>query len=167
MSYCELCGRLIPTKSLAKTVVLEGATLTICLNCYQRLVRQGRVREVRQETSKSARSTRRSSYRSRRVPKRILYEEYEVVPDYAKRIREARMRMGWSTKVLAEKVREKENVIKRIEAGRLVPSIELARRLERVLRIKLLEPVVEETSYTAESTSEDYYTIGDLIRIKK
>ncbi len=161
--YCEMCGREITSERLARTVVVEGATIRVCLSCYQRLLKQGKVQEIK-TVSKPVGTRKR--FGERRVSRRIFYEEYEVVQDYAKRIREARTRMGWSTKVLAEKVREKENVIRRIEAGRLVPPIDLARRLERVLHIKLLEPVVEETTYRTRSSDKDYFTIGDLIRIK-
>ncbi len=162
--YCELCGREVPDERLCKTVVVEGAVLKVCPRCYERLVKQGRAREYRPQPRPQP---IRRKPRPRSIPRRILMEEYDIVPDYAKRIRQARERMGWSTRVLAEKVREKENVIKRIEAGRLTPSIELAQRLERVLHIKLLEPIAEESSVGYSSSSdEDYFTIGDLIRIK-
>lgn len=166
--YCELCGREVNDVRMIKTIVIEGAVLRVCPQCYNRLIKQGKVREHRQSITTSPQIPRERTRRKvRRIPKRLLMEEYEVVSDYAKRIRQARERMGWSTRVLAERVREKENVIKRIEAGRLIPSIELARKLERVLHIKLLEPVVDEyTGYTSSRSDEDYFTIGDLIKIK-
>ncbi len=164
--YCELCGREVFDERQCRTVVVEGAVLRVCPQCYNRLVKQGKAVEYR-VTVMPRQTIRTRTRKPRSIPKRILMEEYEVVPDYAKRIRQARERMGWSTRVLAEKVREKENVIKRIEAGRLTPSIELARRLERVLHIRLLEPVVDEYSgYSRGSGEEDYFTIGDLIKIK-
>jgi putative transcription factor len=96
-------------------------------------------------------------------------ERYEVVPDYAEIIRRARERLGWSHKVLAEKVRESERTIKRIEAGELVPTIDLARRLEKVLGVKLLEPVVEEDYAEAGSRSRRrfYLTLGDIAEIRE
>lgn len=73
--------------------------------------------------------------------------------------------------MLAEAVKEGENVIKRIEAGRLVPSIDLARRLEQVLGIKLLEPVVESTFESYQSFSRSRVskelTLGDIVAIRK
>ncbi len=171
--YCELCGRLVTDERMLKTVVVEGAVLHVCIYCYRRLAKQGKIMEekplARKYVSKSRVKSVQKTVGGRTMVRksRIPYEEYEIVPDYAKRIREARMRMGWSTKVLADKVREKENVIKRIESGKLMPSIELARRLERILHIKLLEPVVEETTYTGSKGGEDYFTIGDLIRVSK
>jgi putative transcription factor len=62
---------------------------------------------------------------------------------------------------------EKETVLKRVEQGRLRPSIDLARRLERALGIKLLEPVVDEEKGKFESQEEDGITLGDVVNIRK
>ncbi|WFO75607.1 TIGR00270 family protein [Desulfurococcaceae archaeon MEX13E-LK6-19] len=169
--YCEMCGREIPDERLCKTIVVEGALLRVCPSCYSRLAKQKHAVEQKPIQSSRASSLTRNREREKkwvraRIPKRLLEEEFDIVPDYGRRIREARQRLGWSTKVLAEKVREKENVIKRIESGKLKPSIDLARRLEKVLHIKLLEPVVEESTDISFKGDEDYFTIGDLIKIK-
>lgn len=167
---CELCGREV-SEALCKTITIEGATLRVCPTCYSRLLKNKRNSVVSEQKTTLYHIRQGSSHElgrkwSRaRIPKRILEEEFDVVPDYSKRIREARQRLGWSTRVLAEKVREKESVIKRIESGKLKPSIDLARRLEKVLHIKLLEPIVEEKTTPASVDKEDYFTIGDLIKI--
>lgn len=168
--YCELCGREV-SETLCKTITIEGAVLRVCPTCYSRLVKNKGSSLVSQQKT-TLYHTRQDNSRElgrkwsrARIPKRILEEEFDVVPDYSKRIREARQRLGWSTRVLAEKVREKESVIKRIESGKLKPSIDLARRLEKVLHIKLLEPIVEEKTTSTTIDKEDYFTIGDLIKI--
>ena len=172
MSYCELCGRPIRDPRQARRVMVEGAVLVVCPHCYARLVKQGRVKAEEGPRYKpvarrpsGGKAVGRTVVSRKRLPRRILEEEFEVVPDYAERIRRARQRLGWSTKILAEKVGEKETVIKRIEAGRLKPSIELAQRLERLLHIELLEPVIDEAPSTG-GGDEDYFTIGDLIKIR-
>ncbi len=165
--YCELCGRPVYPPSLCRTVVVEGVTLRVCPDCYRKLVKQGKAREVAVAKPITRRNKESSKKWTRtRISRRVLEEEYDIVEDYAERIRRARQRMGWSQAVLAQKVREKENVIKRIEAGRLKPSIELARRLERVLGITLLEPIVDETPIHPGRDDEDYYTVGDFVRFK-
>ncbi len=167
--YCEICGREVPDERMCRTVVVEGVTLKVCPSCYNRLVKQGRITSPQKEVRRRPVPSKPVSHKKwsrARISRRILEEEYEIVEDYADRIRRARQRMGWSQAVLAQKVREKANVIKRIEAGRLKPSIELARRLEKILGITLLEPIVDESPSTSGS-KEDYYTIGDFIRFKK
>jgi len=95
-------------------------------------------------------------------------EKYEVVEDYAQRVRRARERLGLTQKELAVKARVGENVIKRIEAGTLVPPIDLARRLERILGVKLLEPVAEEFEEPGGGGSEDFYlTLGDIAELRE
>jgi putative transcription factor len=163
--YCDICGREVPDERLCKTVVVEGAVLKVCPDCYRRLIREGKVQEVKPEKTRPKAKKRKWS--TARIPRRLLEDEYEIVEDYAERVRRARQRMGWSQAILAQKVREKENVIRRIEAGRLKPSIDLARRLERILGITLLEPIVEETVEEKPTDKGDYYTIGDFVRFKR
>ena len=166
--YCEICGREVSDERLCRTVVLDNAILRVCPQCCNRLVKQGKVKTVPTIATKpKPRKPVSNKWVRTRISRRLLEESYDIVEDYAEKIRRARQRLGWSQAVLAQKVREKENVIKRIEAGRLKPSIELARRLEKILGITLLEPIVDEYTETYSSKSEDYFTIGDFIKIKK
>ncbi|MEM1628877.1 MAG: multiprotein bridging factor aMBF1 [Desulfurococcaceae archaeon] len=160
--YCEICGKEVDLKS-AKKVLIEGSILHVCQQCYTRLIKQGKAKEyveskpaVRQGTGISTKS---------RPGKPIYREEHEIVEDYAIRIRKAREKLGWTQQVLASKIGESENTIKRIESGRLRPSLEIARKLEKVLNIKLLEPVVDE-KIDLKGNETDHLTIGDLIKIK-
>ncbi|AFL67236.1 transcriptional regulator, XRE family [Desulfurococcus amylolyticus DSM 16532] len=159
--YCEICGKEVE-KNQCRKIVIEGSILNVCPQCYNRLITQGKARPYVEE-----RKERQPAPKQVAKPvKPRVREEYEVVEDYARRVREARERLGWTQQVLAQKVRESENIIKRIESGRLKPGIDLARRLEKVLGIKLLEPVVEENVSSNHESSEDL-TIGDLIRFKR
>ncbi|MEM2308634.1 MAG: TIGR00270 family protein, partial [Sulfolobales archaeon] len=57
---------------------------------------------------------------------------------------------------------------KRIESGRLVPTIVLARKLENALSIKLLEPVVEAAQARLPSPAKiKELTLGDVVSLKK
>jgi len=162
--YCEICGKPVTDSKMCRRVVVDGATLVVCPQCYDKLVRQGRV-ERASEIGESERSEKRVKQAKTTLPLRVPEVMYEVVEDYATRIKQAREKLGWSQAVLAQKLRVGENVVKRIEAGRLKPSLDLARRIEKILGIKLLEPVVEE-SISTEKSSEDYLTVGDVIRLK-
>ncbi len=163
--YCELCGALI--RGSAHRVTVEGVSMMVCGRCYSRLASR-RAREQPRPQRPPAPPRRVSRPAPRPKPRKdTLYDRYEVVEDYAERIRRARLRLGWSQAALAQRVGEGENVIKRIEAGRLVPPIELARRLEKVLKIRLLEPVVEEVFPASTRGAEDYtLTLGDIVRIR-
>ncbi len=162
--YCEVCGRRVEIDRDCRKAFIEGVELTLCPECYIKVVVRGRrAAPIKQAVPQGV--VKREPKRS--IARRAIEEDYEVVPDYARRIREAREKFGWSTKALAEKVKESESVIKRVESGKLTPSISLAQRLERVLKITLLQPIVNEAKPVSYREGEsDYFTIGDLIKVR-
>lgn len=92
-------------------------------------------------------------------------EEVEVVEDYAERIRDARGSQGWTQQFLARKLNERESFIKNIEAGRMAPPVAIAKRLEKLLDIRLLEkPSQEEIQPKIERGSD--LTLGDVVDVK-
>lgn len=174
ITYCEMCGKPM-RKREANVVYVEGVRLVLCSSCHAKVARRAVASEVK-EVAKEVRKTELSRPKPTSQPSRRagtagskLIEEYEVVPDYHERVRKAREMLGWTQKVLAEAVKESENVIKRIESGRLVPSLELARKLEKVLKTQLLEPVADknvETVRTAKRVDANL-TIGDVMILRK
>ncbi|MEM1665230.1 MAG: multiprotein bridging factor aMBF1 [Zestosphaera sp.] len=174
LTYCEMCGRPIKKRE-ARVVYVEGSKLVLCFSCYSKVSKRAVSAELREITQKPASThshrpslTTRATSKTPQKSSKVV-DEYEVVPDYHERIKKAREKLGWSQKVLANAVRESENVIKRIEAGRLVPSIDLARRLENVLKIQLLEPVVDTSVSTSKTVSKGItgLTIGDVMVLRK
>ena len=141
---------------------LDGVILNVCSACAKRYSKY----IVRDNMTRSSMPRPQRIVRTRVQP-RLRELEYEVVEDYNIRIRKARENLGLTRELLAQELGEKESVIRRIEEGRLVPTIDMARKLERILKIKLLEP--------AESISYEKYvkrgrnmvlTLGDIVVIK-
>lgn len=159
LMFCEMCGA--PIKGRAYKVNIEGSVLTVCHRCYSRIsTTPGSATPI---IPKKKPEKKKSMVISR--PRRSSRVEYDVVDDYAIRIKNAREKLGWTTMALAQRVMEKETVIKRIETGRLRPSIELARKLEKALNIVLLEPVAEEE--ISMGGSKDFeLTLGDMANIR-
>ncbi|MEB3756869.1 MAG: multiprotein bridging factor aMBF1 [Desulfurococcales archaeon] len=164
---CELCGR--PIYGKAYKVVVEGVELTVCASCYLKLLKdKGLAKKTRKDSPNKGRIIESKMSVSRSRPRRRA-ENYDVVEDYAKRIREARERLGLTRADLARRVQEREVTLGKIETGRLMPTIDLARRLERVLKIKLLEPVVddEEQEIANKPSGKSVLTLGDIAVLKK
>ncbi|MFZ5500951.1 MAG: helix-turn-helix domain-containing protein, partial [Candidatus Micrarchaeota archaeon] len=92
----------------------------------------------------------------------------EIIEGYGKIIRAAREKAGIPTSVVAERIKEKENYIKAIEQGRFMPTIEVARKLEKELNIKLVEKV-EKTVAPSVSGKAGFAppTLADMIEPKK
>jgi len=164
--YCEICGRAINDTRQARKAFVDGIPMIVCSQCYEKLARQGRAKPFTETRSPEQRTVKKAEQVKTSVSSRLLETMYEIVEDYAERVKRAREKLGWSQAILAQKLRVSENVIKRIEAGKLKPSIELARRMEKILGVTLLEPVAEE--YSSLSTGrEEYLTIGDIIKVSE
>ncbi len=143
---------------------MDGVLLNVCSTCAKRYSKYI-VREVPRSTT-SYTKVRTWPTRRRTVP-RLEELEYEIVEDYNIRIRKARESLGLTRELLAQELGEKESVIRRIEEGKLVPTLDMARRLERILKIKLLEPVGESTYSYSEAPSRRFsLTLGDIVIIR-
>jgi len=100
----------------------------------------------------------------------LLGEDLELVDDFGEVVRKARMGLGLTQEELAKQIGEKLTVIKKIEAGEFKPSISLARKLEKILRIRLLipaeEPLQDLAGYYLKKGGKEAggVSLGDLLR---
>ncbi|MDH7509277.1 MAG: multiprotein bridging factor aMBF1 [Methanomassiliicoccales archaeon] len=162
---CELCG-----KETARTtrVFIEGTTLNVCREC----AKFGEVRKSSKKESTPPQTiiTKRLEIREKRMKPKDLYESEEItlelVPDYPRIIREARMARDWKQETLAAKINEKVSVINKIERGDMRPDDALVKKLEKELGIKLMEKVPIIKTETKTSSSKGL-TLGDIIKLKK
>lgn len=153
--YCEICG--MPIVGRPYYAEVDGVEMTLCASCYLKLTRSGRARPLRRPSPPK----RAASTRQRRV---VI--EYEIVEDYDDKIKAGRIAKGLTTAELAQKLRISESLLRKIEQGKMKPSIDLARRMERVLGIKLLVPT-EEPEEPETPALPDYPTLGDVVVIRK
>lgn len=174
-----MCGALIE-KGREHHVSIEGSTLTVCSNCFSRIEsRGGKKQQGTQQGTVKSKSTGylQHSPMSRQVKQQqtrgtvsthptrpTVSQNMELVEDYAERIRRAREKLGWSQSILASRVKVSENIVKRIEGGKLRPTLELARRLEEALGIKLLMPSIEEE--LKQQKVQKYVTLGEIVNVK-
>lgn len=161
--YCELCGS--PIEGRAYKVNIDGVSLTVCEKCYRKQIQKS-TSKVNAEDEKKNSQIQKPKMQEKKKKKEEI--EYEVVDDYYIKIKNAREKLGLTLLALSQKVMEKESVLRRIEQGRLRPSIELSKRLEKALGIKLLEPVIEEKKEeVSEEASLNELTLGDVANLKK
>ena len=152
---CEICGRKIEGEVYRR--VVEGAKLIVCRRC-------AKYGEASWEPEPHAKASRRAPSVRRAKSKDMLeeVERYRVVEGYGRIVKEARERMGLSPKELAERLGEKESVIKRIEREELVPDMVLVGKLRTVLRVELLAPS-EEVKPPAQPKPRKP-TLGELVK---
>lgn len=168
--YCELCGA--PLHGRGITVSYEGSILTVCNSCYQRIKRYAKMvneKEIIKSPFLNQKKTRIQQSNPVNTPKPQIsgIPEYEVVDDYAQIIRSAREEQGLSQKQLAEKIKVSENLIKKFESGKLKPTIEQAKMLEKALKIKLLVKVQDNISEEKKNTENFELTLGDIVHIRE
>jgi putative transcription factor len=155
--YCELCG--MPIVGRPYYAEVDGVEMVLCASCYLKLTRSGRAKPLR----------RPSRPRSVSIPQRRrerVIVEYELVDDYDERIRSGRQAKGFTLAELAQKLRISESLLRKIEQGKMKPNIDLARRIERILGVKLLVPT-EEPEEPGGGGLPEYPTFGDIVVIRK
>jgi len=92
----------------------------------------------------------------------------EIVEDYPIVVRRARERIGLAQEDLAKKMNEKVTVIQRVEGGRMVPDLRLARTLEHYLKIRLLTPVDSSPAIATQGAKPaTSVTLGDIVQIRR
>jgi len=153
MAVCDMCGE----ETDLLVVSIEGSELTVCNNCakYGKVIRKFQPRQANVQVGSV---------------KKEMPEEEEIieiiVPDFADLIRNAREKTGQKQEVFAKKINEKASLVHYLETGKHKPSIELARKLEKALGIKLVEQIKDDgTKYKA--TKSGSVTIGDIVKIRK
>jgi len=138
-------------------VIVEGSRMMTCSECAK----------YSSGEWKPPGRTARISPRTRRLQTRpvvdatLQEENLRVVPTYPSIIREARERLGWTLERLAYKVGLKESQVRKIEAGKLVPSLKEAKLFEHVLQIPLIKAA--ETGGGSMGAKPQTLTIGDVI----
>ena len=149
---CEICGKKVVGKPV-KTKI-ESSVMLTCNEC-------SKFGKVQREPPKA-----RKPRPVRRSP-RFREPSEEVLEDYNTIIRESREKKGWTREELAEKIYEKASVINRVESGKMVPDIKLARKLERALNVKLIEKIENGKTEDLGPAARRGATIGDIARIKR
>ncbi len=148
---CELCGK---QDELANAVV-EGSIIKVCRQCSRyghviplekplQLIKEEKKREAKLE-----------------IPEEIIAE------DYGSLIKSAREKLRLTQEELALRLAEKESIIHKLESYYLEPSIELARKLEKFLGIKLIYMMNEDMPVKKVNFKDDSMTIGDILNIRK
>jgi len=142
---CGKTGKLVIAK-------VEGTELKVCEAC----VKFGTV-------LRNADSNRHIRLKRKPVPKPESKEM--VVSDAAEIIRKKREQMGLKQIEFAKMINEKESLVQNIESGKFTPSITLSKKLEKQLKVTLIEEY-EEAKPQKHSSKGAGLTLGDVIKIK-
>lgn len=151
---CEMCGK----ETEPYTAIIEGVVMKVCARCAS----HGKTVRNPQPEPKKIKFINKIK-QEQKEPEVELIEA--VVEDYAKKIRDARNKTGLTQKEFAKKINEKESLLHKMETGSFKPSIPKAKKLEKILQIKLVEQREEEKIKIPKTkNTSGALTIGDLIK---
>lgn len=152
MALCEMCGR---TGELSRALV-EGVELSVCSLC-------GKHGKKLQNPTQSY-STRSSTPSSRNIKPE---KEWKVVDDFSRLLRAARERSELSQQDFAAFLQERESVVSKWESGSVKPSLETAKKLQKILGLTLivLDEVVGEEIVSSKKV--EGFTLGDFVKVRK
>ncbi|KYK25721.1 hypothetical protein AYK26_01760 [Euryarchaeota archaeon SM23-78] len=159
---CDMCS----SPEAVYRIELEGSMLNVCEKCssYGRVIAKLKQEEPEKKKKKEKKVVEEAEVK----PKKDTETLQIIVPNYSSLIKTRREKLGLKQKELAMKIAEKESVIHKLESGHMKPGLPLARKLERFLKIRLVEEVeLDDTGISAKGIKgSDELTLGDLIDIK-
>jgi putative transcription factor len=149
-----MCGK--DTEDYFK-IKTEGTILKVCIKCSK----FGEVIET--VKSKPEKKIGKNLAVKPHLPEIVE----ELIEGYAEKIKSKREKLGLTQKELAMKINEKESIIHKIESSHFTPSVELARKFERFLSIKIVEEVEDSKVVMTQKTSSGGFSLGDFIKVRK
>ena len=156
---CEMCNNKI---ACCKALV-EGAEISLCKNCSK----FGKItKEIKVELS-AKKAKRLGIAAPVSLPKREKIVIESIVADFGAKIKKAREKFGLTQQEFAIKISEKESIVRKLETEFMTPNIDLARKLERLLHITLVEQIEEgddDGTSPGKKEGEEGLTLGDFIK---
>jgi putative transcription factor len=156
---CEICGAEIlgdPSR-----IIIDGSTLEVCKSC----ARFGKPEDKWSPVPRRMVPAERAFTVSRPKPRDRLRDVVDIVPEYGKKIREARESLGYSPEELGLRIKEKAALIRKIEREEISPEDEIRKKLEKELKIKLTD-LAEEAKMKSSGVSKGL-TLGDIASIRR
>jgi putative transcription factor len=142
---CELCG----SKPAMYDSEIEGSMMKVCEDC-----------------SKFGKSTRSKKINIVVKEKKQEIQEpvFAFIVGYGAMVKRAREKLGLKQEEMAKRLNEKESLLHQIESEHIKPNVDLARKLERELRIRILEEIKDDNSTSKLNlTQSRSMTFGDFI----
>ena len=176
---CEVCGGTFIGSPVL--VELDGYKAQVCPRCSRKLLKRSKeekkvvIRDTRAEAPLRGEPPRKPPKGVPTPPpkRRVSLEEIDYVDNYGKKIREAREALGLTIEQVAASINIKASLLRNIEAERIVPPYEVARNLEKLLDIEIIQrnparstSAIPETSPTQALPTKGI-TLGEIVEVKK
>ncbi|KZX13152.1 multiprotein bridging factor aMBF1 [Methanobrevibacter curvatus] len=161
---CEICGVAIEENPIRTKI--DGSVMMVCEKCSK----FGKIQKA-PPVPKTFRKTDSKTKQQNPYKPRPMYSADEPTDDLVENfndiIREKREKNKWSREELGAKINEKASVISRLESGKMIPDTKLATKIEKILKVKLLEEIGGFNLEEFKSQSNQGPTLGDIVKIKR
>lgn len=143
-SFCELCGHKVTDEK--KTVLIDGIIFNVCKGCSKRGKPYSAPISIPKikPPSSSVIGPRTPNKNTKTMRKIEITDNTILNPEFAKLIREARMKKGLTHEQLGAQMNEKANLLRKFETGALRPDELFAKKLQRFLGIQLYVGIQDE-----------------------
>ena len=156
---CEICGAEIA--GLPQRIVIDRSTLDVCKSCAHFGKPEDKWTPVPRKMVPVERA-----FIVKRPPLRDQFKDLvELVPEFGRKIRNAREALGMSPEQLGLRIKEKATLLKKIEREDISPEDEVRKKLEKELKIKLTDQASE--SRVKAGSAGRGLTLGDIASIKR
>jgi putative transcription factor len=156
---CEICGAEIV--GVAQRIVIDGSALDVCKSC----ARFGKPEDKWSPVPKKMVPVERAFTVRRPKPRDHFKDLVELIPEFGRKIRDARESLGLTPEELAVRIKEKAALLKKIEREEISPEDDVRKKLERELKIKLTDQVSE--ARVKASGAGKGLTLGDIASIRR
>ena len=121
---CEVCG----TQNASNEILMDERRLIVCPDCSSLGEKVKENKPIQANKFKQSAGSSLSGF-----------DDYSLVEGFGQIVRTARQQRQLSIKELAGKIFEKESFLHKIEIEKHIPDEKLTKKLEKFLRIKIIE----------------------------
>ena len=150
MSGCDMCGK----SDASFLAIVEKVELTVCERCSKFGKVLAKPKEMQPRSHGHA--------QKREEPELLEF----VVEDASSKIKAKREQLKMTQQEFAKLVNEKESLIHHLEGNASHIPLDLAKKLERMLHLQLVEKT-KEAIIQKSAKKQEAFTLGDYIKIKK
>jgi len=144
-----------------KKVLVEGSRIVTCESCasYGKVVGEIKRKEEKKKDDKI-------ESRPFEVDFDVEIKE-EIADDYPEIIKKARESKNMKQEDLAKMINEPVSLIQRIESGRIEPPLDVVKKIQTKLNIKVIKKPDAESIVQKKAEFPKEITLGDLVMVKK
>ncbi len=161
---CEMCG----AETFTTLVEIDHVELYACTKCAKfgtPVIKRSPAKKQRYSRPPPRTQDKPKTF-TRKPPRKDFLHDKILIDGYGQIIQDARRERGIGRAELAQKIKEKETLLARIETEKVIPTDRVVAKLERELDVELKTEISDEVTNTDDFIPRAT-TIGSIAKIKR